>query len=220
MTSPTAAAIDTAQAVYSRRVLALYDGLVLGLSNRLIWKCPTHRLLALYNAEVRSDHLEVGVGTGYFLDRCRFPVERPRLVLMDLNPNCLAVASRRVRRYHPQTARRNILAPIPFAGEGFDSIGINYVLHCLPGGMPAKARVFDHLMPLLNPAGVVFGATLLARGVEVSFLGRWLMRVYNARGIFSNAEDSLKDLTEALRERFSEVKVQVAGCAALFVARN
>ena len=59
--------VRAGQAVYSPRVLRTYDLFVLGLSNRLIWKCPTKKLLAFYNEHVSGNHLDVGVGTGYFL---------------------------------------------------------------------------------------------------------------------------------------------------------
>jgi hypothetical protein len=185
----------------------------------LLWKCPTPRLLDLYNAHVTANHLEVGVGTGYFLDRCRFPA-RPRLVLVDLNRNCLEAASRRVRRYSPRTVRGSVLEPIPYDGEPFTSAGLNYVLHCLPGDLKSKARVFDHIRALLAPSGVVFGATLLARGVRAGFLARRLMRLYNACGFFGNADDSPDDLREALASRFTSSQVEVVGCAGLFVARK
>jgi len=58
------------QAVYSKRVLGNYDLVVLGLSNRFLWRCPTERLLEHYNRHVTENHLDVGVGTGYFLDNC------------------------------------------------------------------------------------------------------------------------------------------------------
>ena len=44
------------------------------------------------------------------------------------------------------------------------------------------------------------------------------MRVYNARGIFSNEEDSLDELQRELERRFVRVTLQVVGCAALFAA--
>lgn len=218
MSKPSAEQVQAGQAVYSRWTLPFYDGVVLGLSNRLVWKCPTPHLLAWYNAHVRANHLEVGVGTGYFPDRCRFPTRHPRIVLLDLNPHCLAAASRRLRRFRPETVRANVLESIPFAGAPFDSIGLNYVLHCLPGPIPAKAVAFDHLLPLLNPGGVLFGSTLLAHGVDRGRLARRLMRFYNARGIFANADDRLDDLGRALADRFARSDVRVVGCAALFVA--
>lgn len=42
---PTDEQVRAGQAVYSRRVLALYDWFVLGISNRFVWKCPTPQLL-------------------------------------------------------------------------------------------------------------------------------------------------------------------------------
>lgn len=207
------------QAVYSPRTLRLYDMVVLGLSNRFVWRCPTRELLALYDQNVTGNHLDVGVGTGYFLDRCRFPIERPRIVLMDLNENCLAAAATRIDRYKPTTVHRNVLEPIDFAGERFDSIGLNYLLHCLPGTMADKACVFDYLRPLLNPGGVMFGSTLLSDGVTTNPLARRLMAVYNQKGIFCNTADSRSALEIELRRRFAESHVRIVGCAALFRAR-
>ena len=109
---------------------------------------------------------------------------------------------------------------IVWDGEPFDSISLNYVLHCLPGTMAEKAAVFDHLRPLLKPGGVIFGSTLLAEGVTRNLLARRLMAVYNRNGIFCNTADSLSALESALRNRFDEVGLRTAGCAALFWARR
>jgi hypothetical protein len=57
-------AVTAGQAVYTNRALDLYDFVVLGLSNSLIWKCSTKRLLEHYNENVSGEHLDVGVGTG------------------------------------------------------------------------------------------------------------------------------------------------------------
>ncbi len=212
--------VEAGQAVYSRRVLAFYDLLVLRFSNRCVWRCPTPRLLELYNEHITANHLEVGVGTGYFLDKAVFPSPGPRLALMDLNPNCLEAAARRVARYQPETLRRNVLQPICYADGRFDSIAVNYVLHCLPGAMSDKAVVFDHLKPLLNAGGVVFGSTLLAEGVRRGWLARRLMRFYNRKGIFANRADSLDALRQALAARFSTSHVETIGCAAIFWAKD
>ncbi len=157
--------VEAGQAVYTRRMLRLYDFIVLGVSNRFVWKCPTRRLKAHYNQHVTGNHLDVGVGTGYFLDRCRFPSNPPRIALMDLNPNTLEFASKRIARYKPKTYRRNVLEPIAFDAKKFDSVGVNYLLHCLPGSMAFKSVAFDHLKALMSPNAVLFGSTLLQRGI-------------------------------------------------------
>src|SRR3546814_3152770 len=71
---------------------------------------------------------------------------------------------------------------------------ITYLLHCLPGPSSRKAVAFANLKPLLNDGARVFGATILGRGVRHNALGRQVLRLYNARGIFGNAEDDLAGL--------------------------
>ena len=206
------------QAVYSRRMLGWYDFLVLNVSNRWIWRCPTARLLDWYDKHVSDRHLDVGVGTGYFLDRCRFPSERPQITLVDLNENCLAAAAARISRYRPATIQADVLQPFDLAGGPFQSIGVNYLLHCLPGNLDSKGRVFDHLAVHLAPGGTLFGSTLLTDGVPRNVTARHLAAFYNRKRIFCNAEDSLDELRRALDARFANVEVNCYGCAALFAA--
>lgn len=207
------------QAVYTKRALGAYDFVVLGVSNRFLWKCPTQRLVEHYNKQVTANHLDVGVGTGYFLDNCRFPSPTPRIALMDLNQNTLDFASERIKRYKPETYCRSVLEPIRIDGAKFDSVGANYLLHCLPGAIESKSVAFDHLKGLMNPSAVLFGATLLQGDVPRNWFAKRLMDVYNRKGIFSNQADDLDGLTREVRKRFKDVSVEVVGCAALFSGR-
>lgn len=204
--------------VYGRLGLHFYDAGVLGVSNLLIWRCPSARILALYQANVSADHLDVGVGTGYFLDRVSFPSATPRLGLLDLNGNSLTHTARRLIRYSPEMYRADVLAPIKTRIEPFDSIGLNYLLHCLPGPMEAKAVAFDNLMPLLRPGGTLFGGTVLRHGIRLPPQARLWMAAYNAMGIFGNGRDSLDDLRASLEARFANVEIATHGCVALFRA--
>ncbi|MFO1126257.1 MAG: hypothetical protein U1E25_13980 [Methylocystis sp.] len=137
---------------------------------------------------------------------------------MDLNSDALQFAARRVARYRPETYASNVLEKIDFDGAKFDSVGVNYLLHCLPGDMATKARAFDFLSPLLNPGAIVFGSTLLQDGVTRGFAAQRLMAFYNSKGIFSNMQDDLDTLTRELEKRFDAVSVETVGCAALFSA--
>jgi hypothetical protein len=138
---------------------------------------------------------------------------------MDLNSDALAFASRRIARYKPETYRRNVLEPISIDTRGFDSVGINYLLHCIPGSIESKAVAFDHLKGLMNPNAVLFGSTLLQGGVPRNWFAKRLMDAYNKKGIFSNEHDDLEGLERALTRRLRQVSVQVVGCAALFSGR-
>jgi SAM-dependent methyltransferase len=209
--------IEAGHAVYSPMVLRAYDWVVLGFSNHLLWGCPTQELLRLYDRNVSARHLDVGVGTGYFLDKAKWPVPDPAITLVDLNPDCLAVAARRIRRYAPQTVQANILAPLPPLAS-VESAALCYLFHCLPGTIPEKAVAFDHLRSLLTPGARVFGATILQGSVPRSRLARALMNFYNWKGIFSNSADTVEDLETVLGARFSNVKVELKGVVALFEA--
>ncbi|MEZ4362466.1 MAG: class I SAM-dependent methyltransferase [Kofleriaceae bacterium] len=214
--------VEAGQAVYTPRVLSSYDLLVLKISNRLIWRCPSPRLQELYDRLVSERHLEVGIGTGYFLDRARAPAlttGRVQLSLLDLNANALEFGARRLARYRPATYRRNALEPFALPDPGYDSIGVNYLLHCLPGRLDDKCVVFDHAKAVMRPGATVFGSTLLQGGVRRSWSARALMALYNAKGIFSNRDDDLETLRAALTRRFRDVELSVTGCAAVFVAR-
>lgn len=201
--------------VYSRTFLAFYDLLVLRFSTNLVWRCPTGRIVAMYDRHVSGRHLEVGPGSGYFLDRCRVPTPFA-LTLLDANADVLQHASDRLGRYAPETVRADILEPLPMHQQ-YDSIGIEFVLHCLPGTLLDKAAAFDHLLPFLDPKGTLFGGTLVA-DVAHSPAARALMAVYNRTGVFSNRHDRLADLHQVLSARFDQVSIEVIGSNALFVA--
>ncbi len=210
--------VQAGQAIYTKSILPIYDIIVLGISNRYIWKCPSARIEEHYNRNASANHLDVGVGTGYFLDRCCFPSESPRVALMDLNRNALDFASKRISRYAPETYRHNVLESISADILQFDSVGVNYLLHCMPGSIVKKAVVFDHLRRLMNPGATLFGSTILQGGVTRSWAAIQLMKIYNNKGIFSNSADVLDDLRCVLNERFEDVTVEVVGCVALFSA--
>jgi hypothetical protein len=80
------------QAVYTQGFLSVYDAVVYGFNSPVLWRCPKARVVAHYDA-------------------CRFPVAAPELTLMDLKPNSLAAAARRLARYAPAarcSARRSV----------------------------------------------------------------------------------------------------------------
>ena len=210
--------VQAGQAAYTPRMLSIYNFLILRVIVPYIWECPIDNVIKLYNANISSNHLEIGVGSGYFLDNCKFPSDNPRLALMDLNPNSLKFTAEKVSRYKPEIYRGNILEPIETDMEKFDSIAINAVIHCLPGTMSTKLVVFDHINALLNPGGVVFGSTILNIGVKQNWLTKKFMKNFNNRRIFCNLEDDLSTLEEGLTERFSKSEVKVIGTVALFRA--
>lgn len=206
------------QADYTPALLRVYDLLILGLANRALWRCPASRVLDLYNENVSASHLDVGPGTGYFLDRCRFPDPRPEITLLDLNAEALRFAARRIERYTPRNEQANILEPLALGTARFGSIGMAHLLHCLPGTMATKGAAFRNLKPYLREGGTVFGSTVLAEGVPHTALSRRAMRALNRRGTFTNLNDDLNGLERILDEEFVRRRLDVCGSVALFAA--
>lgn len=212
--------VEAGAASYTKSLLSVYDLFALGISSRLVWRCPKKRVLTHYNRYVSNNHLDVGPGSGYFLDHCDFSSTQPRIALFDLNPNCLEVASRRIARYEPEVYEGSVLDKIEIDGRPFDSVGLNYVLHCLPGTIRTKSVVFEHLDALLSPGGTLFGSTVLYSEVPQTWLSRRLMDAYNKDKLFSNAEDDLTGLRWALSQHLSNVVIEIVGCVALFSAQK
>jgi len=212
--------VEAGQRVYTPLTLRVYDLFVLGFSNRFVWRCPSSKMLERYDSHVGARHLDVGVGTGWFLDRCTWPVERPQITLLDLNENSLSAASDRIRRYAPTTVQANVLDPVDLSDARFDSMGANFLFHCLPGGLEWKvASVVSNLRPYLASGGVFFGSTILGAGVAHNALGRRLLRLYNRKGIFSNVEDDERGLERGLLSKLTGVEIEVGGAVALFAGR-
>jgi len=204
--------------VYSEKTLRIYDLLVLRFSNTFLWRCSAAKALSFFNRNVSGNHLDVGVGSGYFLEHGRFPQDT-RLVLMDLNPQCLDYAKARAVVANVSTAQADVLEPIEWSEDKFDSINLGYLLHCLPGTMKQKYMVFENLKPLMNEGGVLFGSTILGEGQKPNWAARKLMAFYNSKGIFSNQQDNLEDLRANLEKYFKDVTIEVIGEVALFRGR-
>lgn len=228
---PRSTADDPAQTIQARHdaplsaglyvspVLNIYDAFVLGFSNDHVWRCPSQQMLELYHQHVSAQHLEIGVGTGYFLDRCRFPVAQPRITLLDLNPTTLRHTTQRIARLTPAACVADALEPLPLAPASFDSIGLNYVLHCLPTTSAAKSVLVADLVRLLRPGGVLFGATILGAGVPHSPLARLFLATYHRLGVFTNRTDQPAMLEQALRQHFRSYDLRLVGSVALFVGQ-
>lgn len=220
--------------LYNNIALWFYDYLVHSIFMVYGWHCPTKSVgLPFFSSHVGPKHMDVGVGTGYFpvavrkSSRKRNGQLKPqwpqKLMLVDLNPNCTAMAATRVGAPDcTETLTADVLQPIPAAGkhETFDSLSLMNVLHCLPGTSESKAQAFGHLKPFLKEDGVLFGSTILGRGVEHNRFGRLVMWLSNSLGIFHNYGDHPDDFVRALQKDFNNVEHVVVGRVLLFTAKE
>jgi len=207
-----------AQEAYSTRRLAVYDAVVLGLFCRLIWRCPPSAMMRLYQRGVGARHLDIGPGTGYFVDKCVFPVARPEITLLDLSTECLDMSAARLARYRPSRCQANLLDPLPLPRAHFDSAAMNLVFHTIPGGWAVKGKIFGHVAETLKPGGVLFGTTVLAEGVKMNALTRRALTEQYRRGNFQNQGDDPAGLRTQLAKYFPRSAVHVRGNVGVFVA--
>ncbi len=204
---------------YTKLGLRVYDPLIVNLIAPRVWGCSPETLLEHYREHVTSNHADIGVGTGYFLDRCGFDSPTPRLALIDLQPNCLEYTARRLSRYQPQTYLRDVLSPMEqVPGGPFDSIALPGIIHCLAGDLQRKCQVLDNVASLTRPGTKIFGYTLVYDGVPLRASRRLVHPFLNRLRVIDNANDRLSDLRRELRARFTEFQVELVGCMALFSA--
>jgi hypothetical protein len=206
------------QADYTPRLLAAYDPIVIGVVAGLVWRVPGEPLLENYRQNIRDPHLDVGPGTAYNIVRSGLP-EGSSITLLDPNPNVLRHASAKLSRYDVTPVEADVLKPLPVEGP-FESAGMNMVIHCLPGPLSRKALAIQNVAAVLSPTGMLFGATILGRSGNHSWLGRRVLSAFNKRGAFDNLDDSEAGLREILEASFEQVEIEVVGSAAVFRARR
>ena len=203
---------------YTPFLLAIYDPIVLGVVARVVWRIPTRAMLASFRQLIGPTHLEVGPGTGWFLEKSG-RLASTSLTILDPNPNVLRHVTRRLRDVPITAVEADVLKPLPVAGP-FASVGLNAVLHCLPGPPEYKEVALRNIAAVLAPDGVLFGATVLGRSGNHSWPARRVLTVFNRQGGFDNLDDSADWLQSALERSFESVDVNVLGSLAVFVARN
>lgn len=214
-------AVAAGAAVYTPLLLRSYDIAVHQVSTRLLFRCNPDRLQRLYHQHAGARHLDIGVGTGKFLDGARWPVPKPSITLADLNQNSLDYAAQRIARYAPTKVIANVLEGIDLPAGSFDSIAVMHLLHCVPGSFDGvKGDALGKLAPLLADGAPLFGSTICGTGVRHTPWSQALCRLYYRRGVFHSEHDSPKGLEGALARVYTDVHVEVHGVVALFVARG
>lgn len=206
------------QSDYTRALLRVYDPMVLGLAARFVWRCPTSRLVEGYRRHIRDEHLDVGPGTGYFLEVSGL-ADGSHVTILDPNPNVLRHAAQRLRRLEITAVEADVLKPLPVAGP-FQSAALHLVIHCLPGPLERKAAAIANVAAVLVPTGVLFGASVLGSAGPQTWLSRRVLAAFNWRGAFDNLDDTEDGLRHILGASFEHVELETVGAVAIFSATN
>ena len=199
--------------IYNGLTLRVYDLAVLGLTNSLIWRCPTERLVEHYRKHVGPAHLDIGPGTGYYLER----IDARSISLLDLNDSSLNAAAERIGpQAEVSPLRQSFFDPLD-SNLVFDSIGLNFLLHCTPD--TSKWNRLAELREHLAPGGTIFGSTVIPERTEANAAAVVLNGIYNHLGVFGNSDDTTADIAKAL-QGLSHVQVDRVGQVVMFAAQK
>jgi SAM-dependent methyltransferase len=204
------------QSGYTPFLLAIYDPFVIGFMARVVWRCPIPPVVERYRRHLGGRHLDVGPGTGYFIEKAA-PPDGTEVTLLDPNPNVLTRSWRRLATMHPVTVEADVMKPLPVDGP-FDSAALSFVLHCLRGPMSHKASAIRNIADVLASDGVLFGATVLGIRERHTPQARAVLRAFNREGSFDNLGDTVEGLRRILEESFRTVEIDLLGSTAHFTA--
>jgi ubiquinone/menaquinone biosynthesis C-methylase UbiE len=207
------------QSGYNAAMLAVYDVWVLKFMTKAVWKVPVADGVDSYRQHMGHRHLDIGPGTGYFIEAADPPSDT-EITLLDPNQTVLRHAAKRLERWHPVTVEADVMKqPLPVEGR-FDSAALSFVLHCLREPEANKAVAVRNVADVLGPQGVLFGGTVLGLHSGHTKAARAFLRAANRQGGFDNVDDTAESVRRILEASFSTVEVDVVGSAAFFVASN
>jgi SAM-dependent methyltransferase len=204
------------QAGYNTAMLAIYDVWVLKFMTKAVWKVPVAPGVDRYRQHMGHRHLDVGPGTGFFIEKADPPPDT-EITVLDPNPTVLRHVAKRLEGRHPVTVEADVMKPLPVDGP-FDSAALSFVLHCLRGPEENKAVAVRNIADVLSPEGTLFGGTVLGLQGNHTRSARAFLRAANKQGGFDNLGDTAEGVRRILEMSFSSVDVDVVGSAAFFVA--
>ncbi len=205
--------------VYSKILLSVYDFYVFKCVSPIFFRCPSKVIVDFYLNNISNNHLEVGAGTGFLLKKCLDVGKIQDLSLLDLSENCLEATQKNIKPIETTIYKANILAPLPLSNRKFKSIGLNFVLHCVPGNFKTKGLALLNLGNHLVDDGSIFGSTAIY-DTKQNFMAKFIMDAYNRTGIFNNIHDKKDELEEILHSGFNKVSITQVGNVLFFSASN
>jgi hypothetical protein len=98
------------QSGYNPALLAIYDVWVLKFMARAVWKGSVPAGITHYRRHLGHRHLDVGPGTGYFIEHAAPPTQT-EITLLDPNPHVLKHASKRLAAWGPVVVEADVMKP-------------------------------------------------------------------------------------------------------------
>ena len=194
--------------------IKFYDYLVNDINCNYAWRCNKNNIFDLYRKNLESNHLEIGPGSGYFLLPKHHNKKIGNLFLMDINYPILNHSHNNLKNHFPNVypIKHNIFEnSLKFLD--FQSVGINYVLHCVPGRLENK---MEKLINNLPENLTIFGSTVINDFNKQTNLSQVELMVLNKLGIFNNSNDYSNALIKFAKSNKLEFDTQIIGNVLIF----
>jgi len=195
-----------------------YDHVVNNINCERVWRCSQQYIMNHYRNYISSYHLEIGPGTGYFLENenIRKANSIEKITLVDINSEILEYASENLQYDYSRisTVNCNLFKQTLPTHIKFDSVGLNYVLHCVPGNLEDKVDTLLHNLDHTDYN--LFGATVICDPLHMNPIAEYELTLLNSLGIFHNEDDTYDGLVNYLEKnniRHNSIK---RGYVALF----
>ena len=196
--------------------IQIYDKLVNEINCEKVWGCSKKYIINNYNKNIDINHLEIGPGTGYFLKKQNLDVDLNKLTLVDINSKILNYSKNNLQLDYSNidVLSHNLFSCKIPSNVTFNSVGINYVLHCVPGNLQTK---LDKLICNLgNNKYNLFGASVICDPININLIAEYELEFLNMFGIFNNNYDTYEELNEYLINRKLNFSLKREGYVAIF----
>jgi hypothetical protein len=203
------------QSGYNAAMLAIYDVWVLKFMTKAVWKVPVALGVDRYRQHMGHRHLDVGPGTGYFIEKADQPRDTEITLLDPIRP-CFATWRSDSRHGIRSPLRPTSWSPSRSTDRSTPRLSASYSTAF--AGQRVKAVAVRNIAHVLDPEGILFGGTVLGLQGDHTKSARAFLRAANKPGGFDNVDDTAEGLRRILEMSFSAVDVDVVGSAALFAA--
>ena len=166
-----------------------------------------------YISNIKNNHLEIGPGTGYFLKN-NFDIKK--LHLIDINQDTLDFSYQNLsENYNDINIIKHNLFEEKLFINNLESVGINYVLHCVPGKLENK---IDNLVNNLESSKKInyFGATVLNDNNLQTNFSNLELQFLNKFKIFNNQNDYSKNIINYFNYNHFDYNIKIVGNVLVF----
>eukprot|EP01084_Bolivina_argentea_P277782 474383_1 len=201
---------------------------------KYFYKHPREQQLSLYKKHMATSkhHLEIGCSSIYLPVHASNDNQSTKYYLLDIEQTPLISAQtdmikNSIPKENIQLICGNALEinRISMPNIIYDSVGISYVLHCIPTSLNEKLPlILNGLSTYMDENSIIFGSTICnpndinnKSNIHHRFFVKWI-QFLQYQWVMFNQNDFHSDLEKIFSQYFDEVSVERIGYASVFMA--